>query len=88
VAPRLRQLIGVETVAQALDARFEAVSRAEIQRLRKKTAALSEAEREQVNELAVEVVRGIAARAAGALGDDQPLRLAPAVARLFRIPIH
>jgi hypothetical protein len=68
-----------------LDARFEEVSRAELQRLRKKTSSLSAAQREQVDDLAVEVVRGIAARAARALREQDASRLAPVVAQLFRI---
>jgi len=68
-----------------LDARFEEVSRAELQRLRKKTSSLSAAQREQVGDLAIEVVRGIAARAAQALREQDASRLAPVVAQLFRI---
>jgi len=68
-----------------LHARFEEVSRAELRRLRRKTASLSAAQREQVDDLAVEVVRGIAARAAEALRREDDERIAPVVAQLFRI---
>ena len=73
------------TVARALHARFEEVSRAELHRLRRKTASLSAAQREQVGDLTVEVVRGIAARAAEALREEDDERIAPLVAQLFRI---
>jgi glutamyl-tRNA reductase len=75
----------VETVARALRARFEEVSRAELNRLRRKTSSLSAAQREQVDDIAVEVVRGIASRAVRALRDEDDSRLAPVVAQLFRI---
>jgi len=75
----------VETVARALRARFEEVSRTELTRLRRKTSSLSAAQREQVDAIAVEVVRGIASRATRALRDENDARLAPVVARLFRI---
>jgi hypothetical protein len=77
--------IDVGTVARALHARFEEVSRTELQRLRHKTASLSAAQREQVDNLAAEVVRGIAARATEALRDQHDARIAPVVAQLFRI---
>lgn len=76
---------GVGTVARALHARFEEVSRAEIRRLRRKTKSLSAAQREQVDDLAAEVVRGIAARATEALRREDDERIAPVVAQLFRI---
>lgn len=75
----------METLAQALVARFEEISRAELARLRKKTASLTAAQREQVDAIAVQVVRAIAARASAALRGEDARRLAPAVARLFRL---
>jgi glutamyl-tRNA reductase len=75
----------VETLAQALHAHFEEVSRSELQRLRKKTASLNAAQREQVDAIAVQVVQAIAARASDALRADDGRRLAPVLARLFRI---
>jgi hypothetical protein len=77
--------IDVGTVARALHARFEEVSRTELRRLRHKTASLNAAQREQVDNLAVEVVQGIAARATKALRDQDDARIAPVVAQLFRI---
>ncbi len=75
----------METLAQALHVRFEEVSRAELQRLRKKTASLSAAQREQVDAITVQVVQAIAARASEALRADEGRRLAPVLAHLFRI---
>jgi len=75
----------VDTLARALVARFEEVSRAELARLHKKTASLSAAQREQVHAIAVQVARAIADRASAALRTEDARRLAPAVARLFRL---
>jgi hypothetical protein len=47
-------------VGQALCDRFEAVSRSELLRLRKKMAAMSETDRALVETIAVEVTTGIA----------------------------
>lgn len=85
MAPALPPWTIVETLAHALHARFEEVSRAELQRLRKKTASLSAVQREQVDAIAVQVVLAIAARASEALRADGGRRLAPVLARLFRI---
>ena len=46
---------------------------------------LNAAQREHVDNLAVEVVQGIAARATEALRDQDDARIAPVVAQLFRI---
>lgn len=75
----------MDTLARALVARFEEVSRAELARLRKKTASLSAAQREQVDAIALQVTRAIAARASAALGAEDARRLAPVVVRLFRL---
>lgn len=75
----------MEPLALALHARFEEVSRAELRRLRKKTASLSASQREQVDAVTVQVVQAIAARASEALRADEGQRLAPVLARLFRI---
>lgn len=75
----------METLAQALHARFEEVSRAELYRLRRKTASLSGAQREQIDAITVQVVQAIAVRASEALRADGGQRLAPVLAHLFRI---
>jgi hypothetical protein len=76
----------MDTIAQALLDRFDDVCRTELQRLRKKTAALSEAQRAEVAAIAAEVTHGIAARAADALTReaDRP-QLARIVVRLFGV---
>lgn len=71
-------------IAQALQTRFEEVCRTELQRLRRKTAALSEQDRAEIDAISVEVTQAIAARMDAALarqGDD----LASIVARLFAV---
>ena len=74
-------------IAEALHSRFEDVCRAELQRLRRKTAALSEQHRAEIDAISVEVTQAIAARVGAALaheGDD----LAPVVARLFAVSVR
>jgi hypothetical protein len=71
-------------IANALHHRFEEVCRAELQRLRRKTASLSAAERETVDAITVEVTQGIAARVSAAIaagGSD----VADVVGRLFAV---
>jgi hypothetical protein len=76
----------MDSVAQALHDRFDEVCRAELQRLRKKTARLSEAQRAEVDAIAVQVAHGIAARAAAALTrHDDRRALERALARLFGV---
>lgn len=73
-------------IAEALHTKFEEVCRAELQRLRRKTAALSEQERAEIDAMSVEVTQAIAARVEAALahqGDD----LASIVARLFAVSV-
>ena len=71
-------------IAQALHTRFEEVCRAELQRLRRKTASLSEQDRAEIDAISVEVTQAIAARVEAALarqGED----LSSIVARLFAV---
>jgi hypothetical protein len=71
-------------VANALHHRFEEVCRAELQRLRRKTASLSPDERETVAAISVEVTQAIAARVGAAVaagGSD----VADLVGRLFAV---
>ena len=78
---------GMSPIAEALHTRFEDVCRAELQRLRRKTAALSEQHRAEIDAISVEVTQAIAARVGAALaheGDD----LAPVVARLFAVSVR
>lgn len=72
-------------IARALQERFDRVSRSELERLRKKTSGLAPEARDAVHELSVEIVRGIAARAAAVLAAPDGAALAPVVARLFDV---
>lgn len=70
---------------QALHDRFETVCRSELQRLRKKTASLAEAEREIVDALALEVTRSLAMTLDAAVAAPDRLAIAPVVLRLFAV---
>jgi hypothetical protein len=70
-------------VGQALHARFEAVCRSELARLRRKTASLSAAERAQVDALALEVTRNLAATLDAAAAAAGRPGVAPVLMRLF-----
>lgn len=72
-------------IARALHDRFDEVCRAELLRLRRKTAALSPAERAEVDAITVEVTKAIAARVEAALARQQSEDLADIVARLFAV---
>lgn len=72
-------------IARALQDRFDEVCRAELQRLRRKTAALSPEERAEVDAISVEVTQAIAARVQAALESDRGAGLADVVARLFAV---
>jgi Glutamyl-tRNAGlu reductase, dimerisation domain len=71
-------------IGHALHSRFEEVCRHELDRLRRKTAALSPRDRAEVDAISVEVTRAIATRMEAALaagGTD----VAEVVARLFAV---
>ena len=70
---------------RALHQKFEAVSRGELQRLRKKTASLSPEQRAEVDALSVEVARRIASRLDAALEHPDAGTLASVVMRLFAV---
>lgn len=72
-------------IARALQHRFDEVCRSELQRLRRKTAALSPEERAEVDAISVEVTQGIAARVQAAIESDEGAGLADVVARLFAV---
>lgn len=72
-------------VGRALHERFESVCRSEIQRLRRKTASLTAAERAQVHALALEVTQGMAGRLDAALDAPGSSAIAPVVMRLFAV---
>ena len=75
---------------QALQERFDRICRSELERLRKKTAALSADERARVAALALEVTAGLAVRLDAAIESPGAAGIAPAVMRLFDVmaPLH
>ena len=70
-------------IGQALHKRFETVCRTELQRLRKKTASLTDTERAQVDALALEVTRNLARRLDAAVASPGRSAIAPVVMQLF-----
>ena len=72
-------------VGLALHERFETVCRNELQRLRRKTASLSDEDRAQVDDLALEVTRRLAGRLDAALDSSDNAAIAPVVMRLFAV---
>ena len=72
-------------VGQALHERFERVCRSELERLRKKTAALSAEERAQVDALALEVTGRLAVTLDAAVAAPGAAGIAPAVMQLFAV---
>ena len=77
-------------VGQALQERFDRVCRSELERLRKKTAALSADERARVDALALEVTTRLAVTIDAAIQGPGAAGIAPAVMRLFDVtaPLH
>lgn len=72
-------------VTRALHQRFEEVCQSELQRLRRKTASLSPADRAEVDAMTLEVAHAIAARMEAALDRDPHGGLDRVVARLFAV---
>ncbi|HXW08266.1 MAG TPA: hypothetical protein VD833_23750 [Vicinamibacterales bacterium] len=72
-------------IARALHERFDLVCRSELDRLRRKTACLSPADRAEVDAITVELTRAIAARVGAALEQDADGDLQTIVARLFAV---
>ena len=77
--------LGMSPIARALHRRFDEVCRAELVRLRRKTAALTPAEREQVDAISAEVTRAIAASVGSAVDGPHGAGLDDIVSRLFAI---
>jgi glutamyl-tRNA reductase len=75
----------VSPLTRALRHRFEEVSRAELQRLRKKTSGLEPETRAAVDAVAVELVQAIATRATERLDGPDGEQLAPVLAQLFGV---
>jgi hypothetical protein len=73
-------------IARALHLRFEEVCRAELQRLRRKTASLSPEARAEVDAISVAVTQAIAQRVEAAIEAQPGTEFADIVARLFAVP--
>jgi hypothetical protein len=73
-------------VGHALHQQFERVCRSELQRLRRKTAALTEEDRAQVDALALEVAQRLAVHLDAALDAPGGAGIAPVVMHLFAVP--
>ncbi|HVL69819.1 MAG TPA: hypothetical protein VM364_21350 [Vicinamibacterales bacterium] len=72
-------------VSRALRARFESVARAELERLKKKTAALSDAERAELEAISVGVAQAIAAHVQEGIEGPGGARLEDVVSRIFAL---
>jgi hypothetical protein len=82
---RLAFTSGMSPIARALHRRFEEVCRAELVRLRRKTAALTPADRERVDAISAEITRAIAASVGAAVDGPHGAGLDDIVRRLFAI---
>jgi hypothetical protein len=75
-------------VGHALHQQFEQVCRSELQRLRRKTATLTESDRAQVDALALEVAQRLAGHLESALDSPGAAAITPVVMRLFAVAPH
>jgi glutamyl-tRNA reductase len=71
--------------ARALENRFEAIRRAELERLHKKVAALSPSDREAVDAITAHVVHALVRCPAEQLTHDAPPGLVKAMTDLFQV---
>jgi Glutamyl-tRNAGlu reductase, dimerisation domain len=72
-------------MARALQHRFDEICRAELARLRRKTAALTPADREQVDAISAQVTMAIAASVGAAVDGPDGAGLHDIVSRLFAV---
>jgi hypothetical protein len=75
-------------VSQVLQDRFDSISRAELKRLDKKLARLSDAERRTVESLVGDIVAAIARVPERTLAEDVPVETLDALVRVFRLSIE
>lgn len=73
------------TASQALHDRFDAIRRAELERLKKKLAGLSDADRLFVDQITTDLVRALASGPEQALGEDPPAHAVETLVRLFAL---
>lgn len=72
-------------IARVLHDRFEEICRAELIRLRRKTACLSAADRYELDDISLSVVRAIAMRLGEAIDQDTAPETGSIVIRLFAV---
>ncbi len=72
-------------VSRALQHRFDAIRRSELERLKKKLGGLSDEERERVETITADIVNAIARVPARALADEVPMPALDALVRLFAL---
>jgi glutamyl-tRNA reductase len=70
-------------VSQALRQKFESVARAELQRLKKKTATLNEDDRAQLEAISVHVAQALAAEFEQGIDGPDGARLERVVSEIF-----
>jgi glutamyl-tRNA reductase len=70
-------------VSQALRAKFESVARAELQRMKKKTASMNDQERAQLEAISVHVAQALAAQFEQGIDGPDGARLEGVVSRIF-----
>ena len=73
------------TASQALHNRFDAIRRAELERLKKKLAGLSDADRLSVDEITADLVGALTRCPQRALAEDSPLIAVETLVRLFAL---
>ena len=73
------------TASQALHNRFDAIRRVELERLKKKLAGLSDADRLSVDEITADLVGALTRGPKRALAEDSPLIAVEALVRLFAL---
>ena len=71
--------------SQALHDRFDAIRRAELARLKKKLAGLSEADRLSVDQITADIVGALTRGPEQALAEDSPLIAIEVLVRLFAL---
>jgi glutamyl-tRNA reductase len=75
------------TASQALHDRFDAIRRAELERLKKKLTGFSDANRQFVDEITADVVGALIRGPEKALAENSPLIAVEALVRLFALEV-
>ena len=73
------------SASQALDDRFDAIRRAELERLKKKLAGLSDADRQFVDQITADVVGALTRGPEEALAEDPPRIAVEALVHVFAL---